>query len=78
VPNTDCNLFVANALAGDKPAHKSAGIVRRPPPPAIVSIVPATNPTTNKIIINSYVNSIMPLKFYWYNIKNNFYYLVKY
>ena len=40
VPNTDCNLLVASAFTGGKPAVSSAGIMIKPPPPAIASMKP--------------------------------------
>jgi len=53
VPMLDCNLLVANADRGGKPAIIKAGSVNKPPPPANVSRKPATMATKNKKANNS-------------------------
>ena len=60
-PPHACNLLVPNANAGGIPVINKAGIVIKPPPPAIASINPATNATKNNNPIISTENSIYHL-----------------
>ena len=59
LPPHACSLLVPNAAAGGNPAHINAGMVSKPPPPAIESINPATRATKNKITASWSVSSSM-------------------
>ena len=59
VPSEAATLFVPRAKCGGSPAMRRAGVLIRPPPPAIESINPAKN-----IHIHNIINSIFPSTLY--------------
>ena len=60
-PNIPCSLLVPSAATGGKPARSNAGMVIRPPPPAIESTKPAAKAAVMSIKTVCKVRSIIGL-----------------
>ncbi|MNP45714.1 hypothetical protein D3C76_1396590 [compost metagenome] len=48
-PNVELSLLVPSTRCGGMPAVSRAGVVSRPPPPAMASMKPATKATAARI-----------------------------